>query len=678
MGKNNKNKTRKIRKTYQRTKRRKTKMKGGADEKSAVKGSPEERPPEEHPSLEDEIGVDTSPDVLVHAPVGERSPPASFAKGVTDLGKQTLAGMRKARDVVIAQGAQVSSQVRKALVPKEIVYRFGLEFEGCYDITESLTDEEFTPAAEYWYTQNEEFPVLLLDCENIPEEKKPRITTVHFDQVKEIFPCKQKNIFPSDPVLSLSPQFNYGERTQCSTELILKSENKYYVGLNGHELSYLTQNEEGSEVITGQINEDITAIMDVLEPDLLEGLDRGDEDTGLALHFHISDESMVAQGENFLSTGTLRFCMVLCFLWYGCPGKYEHSFCDKFVELGYNYDRREPGQSAYVLPEGRTFQPRGPAGFLPVSEFKPVPEINWEEFERIFEGLTTEEGFEPCICYLLKTMYPNNFKYMPIHIYNLTDILESYRSIWITLSNHEGGSELRKEGGWEYYDKDIVEVMKSIANQSGEGIYGAVRKNYIGGRMSDLKLKYLLRDYGALPLRVEFRFARLKSENHVGFIENYSKLIARFFDHAKEISTSWTHQLVEGGLDSPELVLGGDVLPLPPMVPDQKIQGTKSPILQSGPIKHGIPYIPVAVAGRAQAEAPESLKEWLKNIHMERWYEDLVEAGLDHVIDIVSNFQENPELVRTTLNGIGIPPPHVDALEWAAKKDPRYVAQVKA
>ena len=54
------------------------------------------------------------------------------------------------------------------------------------------------------------------------------------------------------------------------------------------------------------------------------------------------------------------------------------------------------------------------------------------------------------------------------------------------------------------------------------------------------------------------------------------------------------------------------------------------------------------------------------------------DAGLDHVIVIVSNFQENPELVRTTLDGIGIPPPHVDALEWAAKKDPRYVAQVKA
>ena len=151
-------------------------MKGGGDEKSAVKGSPEERPPEEHPSLEDEIGVDTSPDVLVHAPVGERSPPASFAKGVTDLGKQTLAGMRKARDVVIAQGAQVSSQVRKALVPKEIVYRFGLEFEGCYDITEPLTDEEYDTLlqtrAKGIFSRNEQFALVCLSCQDLQSVRK--------------------------------------------------------------------------------------------------------------------------------------------------------------------------------------------------------------------------------------------------------------------------------------------------------------------------------------------------------------------------------------------------------------------------------------------------------------------------------------------------------------------------
>ena len=137
----------------------------------------------------------------------------------------------------------------------------------------------------------------------------------------------------------------------------------------------------------------------------------------------------------------------------------------------------------------------------------------------------------------------------------------------------------------------------------------------------------------------------------------------RFFNHAKEISTSWTHQLVEGGLESPELVLGEDVLPLPPM--------TDPPVAPRAAETR-------AAETQSAAEVTESLKEWLKNIHMEKWYEVLVGAGLDRVIDIVSNFQENPELVRTTLGGIGIPPPHVDALEWAAKTDPRYVAQVKA
>ena len=96
--------------------------------------------------------------------------------------------------------------------------------------------------------------------------------------------------------------------------------------------------------------------------------------------------------------------MVFCLLWYGCPGLYDTCFYDAFIKLGYNYDRRK--------------DERGPAGIIPLSKkYMVVAEINEKEFRRIFTELTTGGGIEECVRFLLKTMYPNNFKYMPIHIY---------------------------------------------------------------------------------------------------------------------------------------------------------------------------------------------------------------------------------------------------------------------
>jgi len=562
---------------------------------------------------------------------------------------------------VVKKKAIAVSQVQKVFSSEKIVYRIGIELEGCYDINVIESDLPYILDRTVGHSNYplETYPALDLDCSEV--HTSIRIDTIHFERVEESFPCKISPTLVEEfsgltgnadfaKLSKESPQFRHGEKTQCSTELILKSDNEYYVCLTGEEISYLTTNEDTTQDVTTQINLDVDQIMDKLEPDLSEGLDNTQEDMGLELHFHISDESMVARGENFLSTGTLRFCMVLCLLWYGCPEKYDTSFYDQFVKLGYNHDRRVAGENAYQNPSGGPIESRLPHHYQVVDEYRPVPEINWEEFERIFEGLSTEEGIENCICYLLKTMYPNNYKYMPIHIYNLSEILNLYGgALGYIASEFRHGDYHRVVE--QYHNKDIVTGLTSIM-QANEGnvAYGFRKASHLAP--TEFHSSLLIGDYKSLPLRIEFRASKLKRENHDVFLRNYSALIAKFFDYAKKVATLQSLGDMQDQFKDPRLVLGESVEIFPPM----KLGITRG-------------------QGYRASRLTESLKGWLTKIHMQQWYDVLVNAGFDHVLDLVFALQKNSELFETTLNKKIPIRPHVDTLISAVK---RYAPKEKA
>ena len=110
-----------------------------------------------------------------------------------------------------------------------------------------------------------------------------------------------------------SPQFRDGEENKCSLELILKN-GPYYTCLSQFDSMYLTETTD----VTAEMNRDIERIMQKLDPPLHGGLDDDLTKAGLELHLHVSDQNDKVKGLDFLDPKTLKFCMTICLLWYGC------------------------------------------------------------------------------------------------------------------------------------------------------------------------------------------------------------------------------------------------------------------------------------------------------------------------------------------------------------------------
>ena len=68
----------------------------------------------------------------------------------------------------------------------------------------------------------------------------------------------------------------------------------------------------------------------------------------------------------------------------------------------------------------------------------------------------------------------------------------------------------------------------------------------------------------------------------------------------------------------------------------------------------------------------EALHSWLARLHLEKWYEGLVEQGCEHVIDLVSTLSEDSDALDTLFAEIGMPTIKANVLKAALKRDPRY------
>ncbi len=463
---------------------------------------------------------------------------------------------------------------------KPIIYRIGIELEGCHDFV--VDDKDLNAIGGNMCISaapTDNYPAIVIphyevrDKYSISNEMDEQLT--HFDLEGEKFPCKLskdlKRTFPEDFerhsiisrkglrfLIENSPQFRDGEENKCSLELILKNE-AYYTCLSQFDSMYLTKTtlEDVTTDVTAEVNRDIERIMQKLDPPLHGGLDDDLTKAGLELHLHVSDENDKGKGLNFLDPKTLKFCMTICLLWYGCPGHCD-SFYDEFVKLGYNFDSRPYPKNAYQNPEGNQFQSRIPPHFQMVEEYRATPEIEWEEFKRIFEGLDKggEAEVEKCIFYLLTTMYPNRTKYMPIHIYNLKFIPEIVANFWI--SGQQSGVEIEGENIVEMLEfiltsSETSDIRSAYALELGPGVKKFAEGAPEGGRRpfnllnvydeflySPLAWGLTEQPDRPVPLRIEFRNSKLRKTSPVKFLTNYTKMITIFFDYAKKMSEDFS------------------------------------------------------------------------------------------------------------------------------------------
>ena len=454
-----------------------------------------------------------------------------------------VAGAASAAGGAVGEGfKKLKKKMSRSVGP--FIFRIGLEIEGCILVEEGLNFEKmgmgFSPILKS--------PYFYANCEDILKT----IETEYFEKESESLSCGLNREQSVDHY-----QFNF-DNDSCSIEFILKKKNKYFVSFDeSNSVNVLVK--EGPDIKRSkgekvhdtddsryneieQISEgfeaDLNNLFTNLKPDLSEKIT--EPINGLRLHYHVSDETPDSRGPDFLSAEGLKTCMIMCLLWYGSSGLYEHSVVQYLLENGiqdeYYY---------FVEKTERVF------GNL-VENVKSMAEINSDEFVRIFNSLDDKDegSIEECIRYLLVTMYPNNLKAMPLNIYNLTEILEPYRNFYVQEfkgpleiermeSSHAPYTYLYRQKDveeWKFYNKNLVEFYETLLS-SDDDIFHKYR--YKIGVKKGSAIKDVIKYYGNKPLRIEFRYCRFHPESCYEDFKRYSYGLMAFFNYTKEISLSW-------------------------------------------------------------------------------------------------------------------------------------------